>query len=187
MISLRSRLALAARALAIALASMTAASAAGAPGDALEGWEWPVSPVRIVESYLAPAHRYGPGHRGIDLAAPRGTEVTAPADGIIAFVGVVAGRPVLTIDHGSGLVTTLEPVTASVPVDAAVHAGEVVGVADVGGHAALDTIHFGVRKDGEYINPMLLLAGIPRAVLLAGIPRAVLLAGIPRAVLLPCC
>ena len=44
--------------------------------------------------------------------------------------------------------------------------GDLVGRVDVGGHAAPATVHFGARRDGEYINPMLLLAGVPRAVLL---------------------
>ncbi len=144
-----------------------APSAPPAAVDAgLDGWEWPVSPPRIVAPYVAPPHRYGPGHRGIDLAAEPGAEVHAPAAGIVAFVGAVAGRSVLTLDHGDGLVTTLEPVAAGVNVGDAVAQGDLVGRVDVGGHAAPATVHFGVRRDGEYINPMLLLAGVPRAVLL---------------------
>ncbi|WP_275934957.1 hypothetical protein [Microbacterium testaceum] len=39
------------------------------------------------------------------------------------------------------------------------------GVA-TGGHTGPGTVHFGVRLDGEYINPLRLLGGVPRAVLL---------------------
>ena len=35
-----------------------------------------------------------------------------------------------------------------------------------GGHAAPGLLHFGVRLDGEYINPLILLGGVPRAILL---------------------
>ena len=94
----------------------------------------------------------------------------APATGTIAFVGAVAGRGVVTIDHGDGLVTTLEPVAlgtaARVAIGDAVAAGDVVGVADSGGHTPFGAVHFGVRRHGEYINPMLLLGSVPRAVLL---------------------
>lgn len=128
------------------------------------GWVWPVHPVRIVRAYDAPAHAYGPGHRGIDLAA--GDTVRSPADGYIAFAGEVAGRPVVTIDHGGGLVTTVEPVTSELAVGDRVPRGAPVGLLAAGGHTAPGTLHFGVRLDGEYINPLRLLGGVPRAVLL---------------------
>ena len=129
------------------------------------GWRWPVDTVRIVAPYRAPAHAYGPGHRGIDLAVDDGA-VRAPADGIVAFAGAVAGRGVLTIDHGDGLVSTLEPVDSHVAVGAAVGRGDPVAAMSAGGHAAPGSVHFGVRLDGEYLNPQLLIGGVPRAVLL---------------------
>ncbi len=153
-------------ALAFPLMFSPAAAAAEDPQTTLSGWVWPVNPVQIVEPFHAPAHRYGPGHRGVDLAAPIETQVVAPAAGVIAFAGNVAGRPLLTIAHGGGLVTTLEPVRPLVAVGVLVEAGDVVATADAGGHAASGTIHFGVREDGEYINPLLLVAEVPRAVLL---------------------
>ena len=143
-----------------------AAEAAATTDDAVSGWLWPVTPPHVVAPFVAPAHDYGPGHRGIDLGAPVGTAVRSPAAGIVAFAGSVAGRGVVTVDHGAGLVTTLEPVTAQVAIGDAVAAGENVGRVDAGGHAATGTVHFGVRRDGQYINPMLLLGAVPRAVLL---------------------
>lgn len=90
----------------------------------------------------------------------------APAGGVVAFSGSVAGRPLVTIDHGEGLVTTLEPVSATIAIGTVLHGGDVVGVAAAGGHAPVDSVHFGVREHGEYINPLLLMGLIPRAVLL---------------------
>lgn len=130
------------------------------------GWTWPVADARIVAAFVAPAHRYGPGHRGIDLAAASGDAISSPSDGVIAFAGSVAGRGVVTIDHGDGFVTTLEPVHATLGIGTVVRAGDTVAFADAGGHAAVGTIHFGVREDGEYINPLLLFGQVPRAVLL---------------------
>ncbi|MFT4215393.1 MAG: M23 family metallopeptidase [Microbacterium sp.] len=89
-----------------------------------------------------------------------------PASGVIAFAGAVAGRPVVTIDHGDALVTTLEPVATALAPGDVVAAGEEVGIVDIGGHAAAGTVHFGVRENGEYINPLLLYREVPRAVLL---------------------
>lgn len=130
------------------------------------GWTWPVTPPEVVAPFVEPSHDYGPGHRGIDLRAPFDSEVVSPATGVIAFAGTVAGRGIVTIDHGAGLVTTLEPVRAVAAIGAPVHTGDVVALVDAGGHAASGTVHFGVRRHGRYIDPMTLLDGIPRAILL---------------------
>jgi murein DD-endopeptidase MepM/ murein hydrolase activator NlpD len=149
-----------------AAGSDAAGRAAASFGDLSgRGWIWPVSGFRVVAPYVQPAHRYAPGHRGIDVE-PADAAVVAPADGVIAFAGTVADRAIVTIDHGDGLVTTLEPVASELLAGTVVRRGEVVGVVSVGGHAPAGAMHFGVRLDGEYINPLLLLGGIPRAVLL---------------------
>lgn len=98
-----------------------------ADGDPLadRGWVWPVQTVQLLRPFEAPAHRYAPGHRGIDLSAPE--SVRSPADGRIAFAGAVAGRLVVTIDHGDGLVTTLEPVATGLVAGDRVARGAVVG------------------------------------------------------------
>ncbi len=97
-------------------ASRTAIISAGitSAGIAAAGrWEWPVDRFRLVAPYVQPADRYSAGHRGLDLQPIDGGAVLAPAPGIVAYAGTVADRPLVTIDHGDGLVTTLEPVTAS--------------------------------------------------------------------------
>ncbi|MGN8025670.1 murein hydrolase activator EnvC family protein [Microbacterium sp. 22242] len=140
-------------------------AAAESPALPDAGWLWPVAGARsVIVPFRAPAHEYGPGHRGIDIAASG--EVRAPADGAIAFAGTVVDRPLLTIDHGNGLVTTLEPVQTSLAPGTVVRRGEVVGASASGGHAPAGTMHVGVRWNGVYINPMLLFGGAPRAVLL---------------------
>lgn len=138
-----------------------------AAASTLDGWRWPLGEFQILRPFLAPAHEYGPGHRGIDLmpSAPDAI-VVAPAGGVVAFSGAVAGRTLLTIDHGQGLVTTLEPVTDPPPRGTKLAAGDLVGTVSVGGHTSPGALHFGVRENGVYINPMLLLGGIERAVLL---------------------
>ena len=137
--------------------------AAPSSGDA--DWLWPVTGRRTVtEPFVAPAHEYGPGHRGIDIAAAG--EVRAPADGVVAFVGTVVDRPLITIDHGGGLVTTFEPVIAAVSSGQEVSAGDVIGTVSTGGHAASGTLHLGLRVHGAYVDPMIMFGPIERAVLL---------------------
>ncbi|WP_322412089.1 M23 family metallopeptidase [Microbacterium invictum] len=162
---------------ALAVAGLAPADAAlpGAdPGNVVSipdagRWEWPLDPFRLVHPFLAPAHEYAPGHRGLDIApidSPSDAQIVAPTGGVVAFRGQVAGRPVVTIDHGEGLVSTLEPAAGLLEPGTTVDRGEVVATLSRGGHSDPGTLHFGVRRDGVYINPMLLLGGIPRAVLL---------------------
>jgi len=124
-----------------------------------------VSGPRVVaRPYLAPATPYGPGHRGVDLAASSAV-VTAPADGIVHFSGVVVDRPVLSIEHAGGFLSSYEPVTSPLAKGDPVARGDPIGTLEPG-HCAAPCLHFGVRLDGEYVSPLVLLGGVPRAVLL---------------------
>jgi murein DD-endopeptidase MepM/ murein hydrolase activator NlpD len=148
---------------AIAMSPATGHVAGGESPD----WLWPVEgPHTVVVAYRAPAHEYGPGHRGIDVAAGIGDPVRAPADGVVAFRGTVVDRPLITIEHAGGYVTTFEPLLSDLSPGDAVAAGDVIGTVDAGGHAAAGTLHVGVRLHGVYINPLLLFGDVPRAVLL---------------------
>ncbi|MFB7250556.1 murein hydrolase activator EnvC family protein [Microbacterium sp. NPDC056234] len=142
---------------------------AGPPqAESAEGdWQWPVSGRRhVVEPFIAPAHAYASGHRGIDIAVDTGGEVRAPAAGVVAFVGTVVDRPLLTIDHGGGLVTTFEPVMSTLRSGEDVSAGDTIGTLSSGGHAAGGTLHVGLRVHGVYVDPMMMFGPVERAVLL---------------------
>ncbi len=131
-----------------------------------EKWRWPAPPpIRVVEPFRAPATPYSAGHRGIDIAAEPDAIIVAPAAGTVSFAGPVAGRGVVAIDHGDGIVSAVEPLDASVVEGTSVAAGDAIGTVSSGGHCA-DCVHFGVRIDGEYVSPFLFLGGLPRAVLL---------------------
>jgi murein DD-endopeptidase MepM/ murein hydrolase activator NlpD len=129
-------------------------------------WSWPVTaPHTIVKPYLAPATPYASGHRGIDIAAAAGASVLAPDDGVVHFSGFVVDRPVLSIDHGDGVISSYEPVETELAAGDSVHRGDEVGALQAG-HCASACLHVGVRVDGEYVSPLLFLGGQPRAVLL---------------------
>ena len=130
-------------------------------------WTWPTDPPhRIQSGFVAPLTPYSAGHRGIDLMASVGTQVFAPDDGVISFVGRVADRPVISISHGGGLVSTVEPVEATVALGDRVTRGQQVGMTAEGGHCADTCLHFGVRRYGYYVSPLNYLGGAQRAVLL---------------------
>ncbi len=134
---------------------------------ATEEWMWPVAGPRVVRTpYQAPPHPWSSGHRGIDIAPLLDTTVRSPASGVVAFRGTVVDRPLITIAHAGGLVTTLEPVASALHPGDTVRAGEDVGTLALGGHTPPGLLHVGVRWHGAYINPLLLLGGVPRAILL---------------------
>jgi len=129
-------------------------------------WGWPIAPPHpIARPYLAPASPYAAGHRGLDIVAPAGSSVRAPDDGVVHFAGFVVDRPVLSIDHGGGVISSYEPVETALSAGDAVTRGSEIGVV-AAGHCTLTCLHLGVRVDGEYVSPLLYLGGQPRAVLL---------------------
>lgn len=135
--------------------------------ELIDQWLWPVpAPIRVVSPFRAPPTPYSAGHRGVDVAVDRGTHVIAPAPGVVSFAGRVVDRGIVAIDHGSGVVSAIEPVDALVDEGTVIAAGDTVGIVASGGHCASECVHFGVRINGEYVSPYLFLGGLPRAVLL---------------------
>ncbi|QHT55391.1 peptidoglycan DD-metalloendopeptidase family protein [Cellulomonas sp. H30R-01] len=125
---------------------------------------WPLAPpVAVTAPFEAPPAPWAAGHRGVDLRATPGTAVRAPAPGVVTFVGVVAGRGVVSVAHGDGLRSSVEPVSSVVEVGARVAAGDTVGtVSPDGGHcAATACLHWGVRRGDVYLDPVALVDGGP--------------------------
>lgn len=122
-----------------------------------------------VRGYDPPQTRYGAGHRGVDFSAPAG-RIVAPANGVVSFVGVVVNRKVLTIDHGGGYKSSFEPIDTDLTRHERVQAGDFLGTVgeytDEGAHCPGSCFHWGVRLDGEYVNPVPLLRLFKPSVLL---------------------
>jgi murein DD-endopeptidase MepM/ murein hydrolase activator NlpD len=142
------------------------ASAAALPPTAqLGAWNWPVSGAHaLARPYVAPAGPYGAGHRGIDLRAPLGASVLAPADGVVHFAGFVVDRPVLSLEHADGVLSSFEPVQTTLVAGDRVTRGQLIGTL-LPGHCASPCLHLGVRVDGQYVNPLLFLGGVGWSVL----------------------
>lgn len=108
-------------------------------------------PGRVVAPF-APAGRYE-GHWGLDLEARYGTSVRAAGPGVVTFAGSVAGMRSVTIDHGSGLRSSVSYLSEIlVETGMRVAPGAVIAKSGMGhGEAAL---HFSVRIEGEYTDPL---------------------------------
>lgn len=133
-----------------------------------QSWTWPLTPPpAIVRGFDPPEQPWLPGHRGVDLAAPTGSKIRAPAAGTVSFVGWVVNRKVITIDHGRRLKSSFEPVESNLSVGASVVQGEVIGLLSRSPHcAARSCLHWGVRRGEEYLNPLLFLGDRRPSVLL---------------------
>ncbi|WJV45890.1 M23 family metallopeptidase [Streptomyces flavofungini] len=128
------------------------------------GRDWPVG-VRplVVRGWEPPASEYGPGHRGVDLAAAPGSAVRAVAPGRVSFAGRVGGRGVVSVElSGTGappLRTTYEPVRATVRKGTRVTPGEILGTVEPAArfHCPTACVHWGLLREDTYLNPLSLL------------------------------
>lgn len=156
----------------VAVGVLLAALVVSAPSAASgPRWLWPLpDPHPVLRAFEAPSSPYGPGHRGIDIGGSAGT-VRAVEDGTVHFAGSVAGRPVLSVRHRDGLLSSYEPVVAQVAAGERVRAGQVIGVLDEAAashsHCAPELcLHLGARQGGAYLDPELLLGARGPSVLL---------------------
>ncbi|WP_181782564.1 M23 family metallopeptidase [Pseudonocardia pini] len=136
---------------------------------------WPLAPVpRVARPFDEPPFRYGRGHRGAYLFGAPGQAVLAARAGEVVFVGQVAGRGVVSVQHEDGLRTTYEPVTGTAAVGVRVARGDPIGTLEAGhaGCAEVACLHWGVRRGvrstSEYLDPLVLLR--PRFVRLYPLP-----------------
>ena len=150
----------------------TSAAGAAPPGPAACGvWLAPVDGP-VVRAFQAPAFAYGPGHRGIDFAAPPGTPVRASGDGVVAFAGAVAGSLHVVVAHDGKLRTTYAFLAGiSVRAGDRVTRGQVVGAAGgTGPEHEAGGLHFGVRLGDRYVDPQRLFAACDLTQLVRLIP-----------------
>ena len=107
--------------------------------------------------------RWGTMHQGVDIAAPIGTPIYVPSDGVVLQAGPASGfGQAVYVQHGDGQITLYGHVNQFF-----VSAGQVVQagdhIADVGnkGQSTGPHLHFEVHQGGLYasrVNPMPWLA-----------------------------
>lgn len=155
---------------------LTSVSSAAA-GDQAR-WVLPlpgVSPAAIISAFDPPTSPYGSGHRGVDFPSSHGQQVAAVGSGIVSFAGIIAGKPVISIElsrtvdsSGIAVRATYEPVGALVKTGDFVYAGAVIGVVDFSssnaGHCRGTCLHFGLKVMADptphYLNPVILWRSI---------------------------
>jgi murein DD-endopeptidase MepM/ murein hydrolase activator NlpD len=95
-------------------------------------------------------------HEGIDVSAPMGTEIEAPASGIVTKVDWVEGYGnMLTVDHGYGLVTRYAHCSKILVVRGQrVKRGQVIARVGSTGLSTGPHLHYEVWVNGKPANPM---------------------------------
>lgn len=98
------------------------------------------------------------GHMGVDYAAPTGTPVWAATRGTIAFRGWRGGAGnCVIIKHDNGLQTVymhLSKFRKGQKVGQSVKGKTVIGYVGSTGMSTGPHLHFGVKKNGRYIDPL---------------------------------
>lgn len=105
-------------------------------------------------------------HTGIDYAAPTGTKIIAPADGVVSFSGVKGGYGnTIMLTHNNGAETLYGHMSAYVSgltVGTRVQAGDVIGFVGSTGRSTGPHLHYEVRIDGQHINPATIALPTPK-------------------------
>ena len=101
-------------------------------------------------------------HRGIDVAAPSGTPIYAPADGVVVFSGVRNGfGNFVLIAHGYGVVTGYGHNAQNlVSPGQVIHRGDQIATVGKSGRSTGPHLHYEVSINGRTVDPMKFILNI---------------------------
>jgi len=103
-------------------------------------------------------------HYGVDVAAPEGSPVTAPADGLItlAHPDMYYSGGTVILDHGAGLSSTfLHLSEVLVKVGQTVHRGDLIGRVGMTGRATGPHLDWRMNWLDRRVDPLLVVQGSP--------------------------
>ena len=137
----------------------TGASAGGTGGTASSsGWLIPCNYSSITSPFgnrTAPTAGASSNHMGIDLDSTTGTTVIASRPGTVVAAGYTnAAGNYVKIDHGDGYTSIYMHLNNyNVSAGQIVGGGQSIGAVGATGVATGDHLHFGITKNGVYVNP----------------------------------
>lgn len=123
-------------------------------------FKWPCpGSSRITSEFGAreqPAGGASTNHKGIDIGAPTGTAIVAAADGtvVISTYSYSAGNYIM-LNHSGGVYTVyMHCSKLLVSEGASVKKGQTIAKVGSTGYSTGPHLHFGIRSDGQYVNPL---------------------------------
>lgn len=123
-------------------------------------FSWPCPSSSRITSYFgdreSPTEGASTNHKGIDIGASSGSPVLAAASGevVIATYSTSAGNYIM-LSHGGGVYTVYMHMSSmSVSVGDQVTGGAQIGAVGSTGYSTGPHLHFGIRIDGVYVNPL---------------------------------
>jgi murein DD-endopeptidase MepM/ murein hydrolase activator NlpD len=95
-------------------------------------------------------------HKGVDISAPPGTRIVAPADGVVSFAGRESEYGwLICLEHGHGYSTMFGHLKDfSVKAGDHVRKGQAIGTVGMSGNSTGPHLHYEVRIHGNPINPV---------------------------------
>lgn len=134
---------------------------AQASGSAPGGFASPLDVTRVTSGFAARLdsrrHRWV-AHKGIDLGAPIGTPVHAAAEGVVDYAGWQSGYGNVVVVRHSGEYTTLYAHLSQFSPTARsglrIGQGDVLGFVGMTGWATGPHLHYELRRNGVFMNPM---------------------------------
>jgi len=98
-------------------------------------------------------------HRGVDYGAPMGSEVVSVASGrVLSVTSDATNGRMVRVRHASGYVSQylhLSAFASGIRAGAAVEQGQTVGRVGASGLATGPHLHYGLTKNGAFVNPLL--------------------------------
>jgi murein DD-endopeptidase MepM/ murein hydrolase activator NlpD len=134
-------------------AAAWAAQQAAATASTLTSTGGAVAPTsgRVTSCY---GSRWGTLHAGVDIAAPIGTPIYTPEDGVVVQAGPASGFGLaVAVQHGDGAITLYGHVNQMfVSAGQVVSAGEQIAEVGNRGQSTGPHLHFEVHTGGLYVN-----------------------------------
>lgn len=105
-------------------------------------------------------------HTGIDYAAPVGTKILAPSDGVVSFVGVKGGYGnTIMLRHSNGMESLYGHMSAfisGITEGTHVKVGDVIGLVGSTGRSTGPHLHYEIRIGGQPVNPATVALPTPK-------------------------
>jgi murein DD-endopeptidase MepM/ murein hydrolase activator NlpD len=120
--------------------------------EAAPSFQWPLRG-RLIAPFGSPVG--GVPNTGIDLAAPRGTDVRAADEGVVAYAGDfdTFGKLILLSHRGGFITVYAHAQSIRVKTGDTVRRGQVIAKSGQSGSASAPQLHFEIRKGETAVDP----------------------------------